>query len=227
MRGRCYDLLGRCYKCGAFGAPQHVVHVQLVEAQHMVRHGGRQRYPVEERLRLAKKYGILVDPEDEWLLSDYTWTIHSSGYPATWMTLSYRVQRVVYLHHCIVGQAVSQRDEVCHLDRNKMNCRRSNLVIQSVSKGKRLNSNVLRAKHVMFDMRAKRWHVKINRDRVQYHRLNLRTEADAHAAKAEWVAAYEVYGEDTWMKLSGEWRITKRASLPSVSRRRSLRPQTC
>lgn len=180
----------------------------------------------EQRLQRALKRGILVDPEDEWLLRAYTWTIHN-GYGCTWLSTGYRVQCSVYLHHCIVGQAAWQCDEVCHVNKNRLDNRRSNLVICKRSMSKLSNSNVVNAKHIMFDMRAKRWHVKIMRNGVYYRCMNLPTEMAAQLVREAWVALYAQHGDDTWMRLSGEWRITKRASLPNVSRHQRPRPPTC
>lgn len=187
-----------------------------------VHRGGKSPYTSEQRLQRALRAGILVDAEDEWLLSAYTWSIHSSGFPTTWLYIDHK-QYIVYLHHCIIGQAAFMNDECCNLSGDRLDNRRSNLRILTRVQSKHRNRNVMRARHIVYDMRAKAWHVKVRRDNISYSLGYLRSEADAKAARDEWAALYEQHGDQTWMKLSGAWRITKRASLPSVSRHLRVR----
>jgi hypothetical protein len=78
----------------------------------------------EERLTLAIERGIIVDPEDEWLLQNYTWHLNDDGYPRARMP---ETGQLVFLHHCIAGYPIWEGDEIDHEDRNKLNNRRGNL----------------------------------------------------------------------------------------------------
>ena len=191
-----------------------------------VRRGGKVPYTSGERLQRALELGIIVDEEDKWLLSAYTWSIHSSGFPTTWLYIE-RKQYIVYLHHCIMGQAAFIGDECCNLSGDRLNNRRNNLRIMERTHSKHRNSNVVRARHVMFDMRSKSWHVKVRRDNISYALNYLKSEEEAKAARDEWQRLYELHGDQTWTKLSGAWHITKRASLPRVSRHLRVRSQSC
>jgi hypothetical protein len=97
------------------------------------------RYTPEQRYQRAKSLGILVDEEDEWLLSTYTWRISTGGYVSTmmhWPTF----QKDVYLHHAIMGMPWATTDCIDHISRNKLDDRRSNLRWATYTENK-LNSN--------------------------------------------------------------------------------------
>ena len=83
----------------------------------------------DQRLARAHELGIIVDAEDEWLLTEYTWRLDSNGYVCTTITdlLGRRIQ--MYLHHCIVGVPLYAGDIADHIDRNIYNNSRCNLRI--------------------------------------------------------------------------------------------------
>ena len=70
---------------------------------------------------------VLVDPEDEWLLEEYSWYISSDGYAVTTLRMSEDKQKTVTLHHCIVGQPIREGEEIDHINRNRIDDRRCNL----------------------------------------------------------------------------------------------------
>jgi hypothetical protein len=83
-------------------------------------------YTKEERLFIAAQLDIQVDPEDLWLLEEYTWSV-SDRYPITWLKREPNRRRpYARLHHCIVGFPIDGRD-VDHRDGNTRNNRRGNL----------------------------------------------------------------------------------------------------
>ena len=86
-----------------------------------------------KRLAIAKRLGIVVDPDLEWLLSEYTWHINDKGYPTTNVRIGSHVFGVK-LHHMVVGHAIDRSLEVDHVDRNKLNAQRGNLVFKSHSR---------------------------------------------------------------------------------------------
>lgn len=71
-----------------------------------------------------KARGIIVDPEDEWLLEEQLWTVAEHGYAVRGMKFGERWVPT-YLHHYIVGQPIWL--EVDHENRNRLDNRRSNL----------------------------------------------------------------------------------------------------
>jgi hypothetical protein len=89
---------------------------------------------VDQRLVRATELGILVDVEDEWLLSTFTWALSTKGYVVT--TIGDR--RNLAIHHFIVGIPWDAEVVVDHIDRNKLNNRRSNLRYASLQQN-RLN----------------------------------------------------------------------------------------
>jgi len=98
-------------------------------------------YSPEQRYARAIAMGVLVDPEDEWLLYAYTWSRHSLGY-------AYYAQGKTWLHHCIVGFPIWEGDEVDHINRVKLDNRRCNLRYASRSDNQ-LNREVsIHAKNV-------------------------------------------------------------------------------
>ena len=78
----------------------------------------------EERLARSRQLGIIVDEQDEWLLSTFTWRL-VGGYVVTRHPLVGRVQ-YLYLHHMIAGMPIDRSLRVDHRDRNKLNNRRGN-----------------------------------------------------------------------------------------------------
>ena len=79
-----------------------------------------------QRLARAQALGIRVDPEDEWLLSEFTWRL-VGGYVATTLRRGGR-NYMLYLHHCIVGMAWWHGEAVRHRNRDKLDNTRRNLV---------------------------------------------------------------------------------------------------
>jgi hypothetical protein len=79
-----------------------------------------------QRYRRSIELGIIVDPEDEWLLSVMTWRLSTKGYVETthydgdWY-------KTTKFHHYITGTPIWNGDQIDHVDRNKLNNRRSNL----------------------------------------------------------------------------------------------------
>lgn len=88
-------------------------------------------FSTEQRRQRAHDLGILVDPEDEWLLETYSWYRQSKGYIRTNLYLGCSegssMSIAVSIHHCIMGQPIWEGDEIDHEDRNPANNRRSNL----------------------------------------------------------------------------------------------------
>ena len=84
------------------------------------------RLSPDERLERAQELGILVDPQDEWLLSALTWRLSTKGYvESTHYEGEWR--KTVKLHHYIMGTPVRADSFIDHRNRNKLDNRRHNL----------------------------------------------------------------------------------------------------
>src|SRR5215469_6761473 len=69
---------------------------------------------------------IIVDPQDEWLLGILPWRITPRGYiEATMYVGTWR--KTVKFHHFIMGTPVWADEYIDHINRNKLDNRRSNL----------------------------------------------------------------------------------------------------
>jgi hypothetical protein len=121
------------------------------------------KYSAEKREELARSRGIIVDPEDEWLLRHYTWSICTGGYARTPLAGRFSAR----LHHCIVGQPIRDDEQIDHIDRNPRNNRRSNLRYVS-RKVNSLNSNESdNASHIYPVTRSTSYQVIIVRDQIR------------------------------------------------------------
>jgi hypothetical protein len=68
---------------------------------------------------------ILIDPEDEWILSVQSWSVRRDGYVICRVRGNNKVH--MYLHHAIMGCPIWDREEIDHINRNPSDNRRSNL----------------------------------------------------------------------------------------------------
>lgn len=148
---------------------------------------GRPPLSKEKRKQLARERGIIVDEEDEWLLEYTTWLVHRTGYAVSWIWLDGK-QKVVSLHHCIVGCPIWRSDEVDHEDGNKLNNRRDNISIGSVYKNKQNRDTVRNAKNIYQHSGSNTWFFRAYRNGVKFESQQYSTEMEAIRAKAVWLA---------------------------------------
>lgn len=90
----------------------------------MAQHMGRW-HEENNRLTLARERGILVDDQDLWLLSAYTWYVTSLGYVVTQIYDGGR--SATYLHHAIMGSPIWEKEMIDHINQQPSDNRRSNL----------------------------------------------------------------------------------------------------
>lgn len=94
---------------------------------------GYSPFDKQDRYELAIERGLLVDPCDEWLLYEYTWSIKDKRWPYGYTTkVIDGIRYTALLHHMIVGYPINNH-VVDHIDRNPKNNKRSNLRIVSQS----------------------------------------------------------------------------------------------
>jgi hypothetical protein len=89
---------------------------------------------------------ILLDPEDEWLRDYLRWRISTKGYvEATMYDGEWR--KTVKMHHFITGTPIWEGEMADHINRNKLDNRRSNLRIVTKYESSQNRQFVDDAKH--------------------------------------------------------------------------------
>ena len=148
------------------------------------------RYTAEERRELAEKRGIIVDPEDMWLIEAYTWGVNAGCVRTDIPGPSPRKHAL--LHHCIVGQPIHAGIEIDHIDRNPKNNRRSNL--RYITHGlNHLNSDWSdRAYHITRTSWSGLYQVNIKRDGVRHYLGVYETVEAAEEARDQWLSAHGI-----------------------------------
>jgi hypothetical protein len=132
---------------------------------------------------------ILVDPEDRWLLDEYSWSISSDGYAITNVYAGYYKQRTVLMHHCIVGQPIWEGEEIDHINRVRLDNRRCNLryVDGSTQALNRTHKpGVLGAKNI-YETAEGKYRVRIKRHQVDYYLGQFDTLDEAVAERDMWL----------------------------------------
>lgn len=137
------------------------------------------------------KYAI-VDSGDLELLSAFKWCFNG-GYAATW-----RADVKIYMQKLLMN--TPDKMDTDHIDRNKLNNRRSNLRVctRSQNQGNRPSFvGSSKFKGVSWNAQASKWQVSIMKDRVNFYLGRFRDESEA--AKAYNKAAKEIYGEFAYL----------------------------
>ena len=84
------------------------------------------KFTPERRLQQSHGLGIIVDPEDEWLLSALTWRLSTKGY-VEGTAYDGEWRKTVKFHHYIMGTPIWEGEYIDHINRIKLDNRRSNL----------------------------------------------------------------------------------------------------
>jgi hypothetical protein len=150
-------------------------------------------YTQEERIALAAARGILVDPQDRWLLEEYTWHV-DGGYVATNVPVP-PYQMRARLHHCIMGQPIWEGDEIDHKNRNTLDNRRSNLRYATVSEN-RVNTSREVGKSTARNVYLRpdgKFRVQISRNGIRYCLGDFGTLDEAVAERDEWLYQHKEY----------------------------------
>lgn len=72
----------------------------------------------------AVRTSIKLDEEDMWLLDAFVWHVNSNGYVRTSFVYG---KHKCYLHHAVMGIPIWEGDSIDHINRDKLDNRRSNL----------------------------------------------------------------------------------------------------
>ncbi len=106
-----------------------------------------------------KEYICLYDPEDEELISRFSWSLHSQGYAQTTID-----GKTVLLHRLIMGVLDKPQIEVDHRFHNRLDNRRSKLRVCSHSENRRNARKLKPTAHSQYKgiyNDLGRWHVQI------------------------------------------------------------------
>lgn len=94
-------------------------------------------------LTRARELGILVDDDDQWLLSTILWYVQDHGHVMTNLRRDHNSDAHVYLHHMIMGCPIWDNLVVDHINRNPLDNRRSNLRWATFAQNLRNNDHPL------------------------------------------------------------------------------------
>lgn len=97
------------------------------------------KYKPEKRLERLRSIGVLYDPEDEELLSKYSWFIMVDGYAMARRVYPGEPQKVL-MHRVLLGVSSDRAATVDHINRNRADNRRENLRLITRSENA-INSN--------------------------------------------------------------------------------------
>lgn len=149
-----------------------------------------------KEIQLTRGLVALVDDEDYELVTQYKWHASKRG-PNLWYAAVghplFGGSR--YLHRFIVGAKAGQ--QVDHIDRNGLNCCKSNLRIVThsqnmMNRGPKAGS-VSRYKGVCWHRHYQKWYAQISSKCIGYY-------DDVHeAARAYNEAAKKLHGEFAWL----------------------------
>ena len=146
--------------------------------------------PLRARDGSVKAY-VTVDKEDAEWLNQWRWCLNGFGYARRNQKRKGQPQRAVYLHRELFGLKSGDKTEVDHVDRDRLNCRRSNLRLvpragnmQNLPSRKGSSSQYL---GVIFRARKKtnQWEAYIGIDKKYKHLGSFPTEKKAANAASE------------------------------------------
>ena len=143
-------------------------------------------YTEEEREEIAEERGIIVSPEDQWLLGSYTWRV-SGRYVVTTLPVNLRPPEIARLHHCIVGQPITGGIEVDHRNGNELDNRRSNLRYLTQSRNATNTERSDNAYYIYPLSNADGYFVQIRRDKKYNYLGTFDTIEAAEAARDKWL----------------------------------------
>lgn len=141
-------------------------------------------YTVEQRRERARELGILVDPEDEHFIDEYTWRISTKGYVETNVD-----NRTIKLHHLIVGKPPIGM-QVDHENRNKRDNRRHNLPFKTAHDNQHNTDRLETAKNIR--EKNGRFEVRLRRFDMEFY-ASCRTLEEAQERRREFLDQSQEY----------------------------------
>lgn len=143
-----------------------------------------------------------IADEADAALAEHRWTLIGAGYAAR------RAEgKTILLHREIMGLEVGDDREVDHVNRAKLDCRRSNLRVVTHAENRQNNapdgnatwrgqptSSALRG--VSYDKRRRKWKATVTVGGTTHHLGRFATAEEAHARAVEFRAAHMPYAAD-------------------------------
>lgn len=133
-----------------------------------------------------------VDDEDDYLVGRHTWRLDPRGYVIRDIRVAGQMKRL-FLHKLVLP--VEAHGD--HIDRVKVNCRRSNLrpatTSQNAHNMSKMKHNTSGYKGVTWDKARSKWAAKIACKGVHYNLGRFSSREEAHAAYRQ--AAHRLHGE--------------------------------
>ena len=140
------------------------------------------------KIPLTGKYGfdkfVLVSPEDFEKLDGRRLCCLSSGYVMIW---NKETNKAEYLHRWLNNLQKGEKSVVDHIDRNLLNCQRSNLRLGTTSdnmcnRQKNIINNKCHSKYKGVLLQKGKWTAKVIKDKQTYYLGTFNTEVEAAQA---------------------------------------------
>ena len=137
------------------------------------------KYHAQMKLHILKNIGVLYDLEDEPLLSGYSWFILNCGYAMARRIKPDEPEKVL-MHRLIMGVLDDRKSTVDHINRNKLDNRKSNLRLVSRSQNAVNSDRSDASTYITKRSDSGCYRVQIRRDGIVYSK-NTKTMSEAQA----------------------------------------------
>lgn len=168
----------------------------------------------------------LVDDEDFERVSQYIWTVNTIQTKTNFVVRN-RILNTV-LQRFILNNAASENDLITFKNKNDLDFRRSNLIItnrQGVSVRKKGNKNSSsKYKGVSWCKRTEKWLAQIQIKGKSKHLGYFNSEKKA--AEMYNKAAFEIFGEQSYQNLIGDYNGSEDVSLKQAKKHRRITGNT-
>lgn len=138
----------------------------------------------------------VIDVEDEHL-AVYRWCMHVCGYATRHLRLPDGQKTAVLLHRAVLGLVPGDGVQGDHIDRDRLNCRRSNLRVVTDGQNKQnvpsTAGSSSRYRGVSWNGRRGKWEAEVTLNYVHHHLGRFDDEQEAAAVAQAWRLANMPY----------------------------------
>lgn len=134
--------------------------------------------------------GLVIDPEDQWIVDKFYWTVNPWGYAEARVCFVKHKYKRILLHRILLGIDDDRFGD--HINRNKLDNRKSNLRIVTKKMNesnvglKRHNTSGFRGVSYTHKCPNRPWRANAVVDGKQYHIGHFETPEEANKAAREW-----------------------------------------